>query len=284
MKGGFMTRNQLTLQANLEQARSNRANEAEAQRHNLASESEISRHNVATEVETNRHNLETEKWQMMTLEETKRYNTNSLALTLQGLNETARSNIQKEKQAEQKLQIDQFNAQTERQKAEVSKYAAQQTARIGALNAQTARLQAFTARDSVTQNALNNLMQNKLGYANLAETARQNDLNYAIQVQRNDEARRHNIFSELNDTGYLSNDMRKTNIQQFQAETGFELQSQQNLETIRHNTETEKNQRKLNDSTQFKNYSSGISELINTVGQFTKGLFSTVLGDVYLGG
>lgn len=80
-----MTRNQLTLQQNLETQRSNKVREVETNRHNVVTENEI-----------NRHNLETERLGWSNLEEQRRHSQETERLGLLNFSELQRSNLANE--------------------------------------------------------------------------------------------------------------------------------------------------------------------------------------------
>lgn len=272
-----MTRNQLTymelvetnrsnLAREAEQRRSNMANEFENYRSNVAREFETFRHNVSVENETNRHNLETERLGFATLAETNRSNLANESIRL-GQNQLTSAANEEQKRS---------NLAREALTAEQNKIASS-NARIGAINAATNWFNAQTSRQVANtgvlqqqETARHNLSTEILGFSNLAETARQNDLMFLINQQRNDETQRHNYASESAESNRIAVQSRQVDNQLYRDRIDLATQISKLDEIRRHNMALESYEQPESRSRIFQNYSRGFESIMSTLKQITQ--------------
>lgn len=168
-----MTRNQILYQQHLETKRSNLAQEAltslrdsRSYELGLGNLNEMSRHNQAFENETARHNRATEAQALETL------------------------GIQR-----QKVQVDAFNAETNRYNADTNRLNAQVYRDMQT----TQQYDAETRRLSYGESVRHNKASESLGYGQLAESRRHNMASEGLQSQYQNEMIRHNRASEAVD-------------------------------------------------------------------------------------
>lgn len=168
-----MTRNQIMYQQHLETKRSNLAQEAltslrdsRSYQLGLGNLAEMSRHNQVFENETARHNRATE------------------AQALESLG------IQR-----QKVQVDAFNAETNRYNADTNRLNAQVYRDMQT----TQQYDAETRRLSYGESVRHNKASEGLGYSQLAEARRHNVASEGLQAQYQGEMMRHNRASEAVD-------------------------------------------------------------------------------------
>lgn len=228
-----MTRNTLLALEIKENERANRARERETTRNNIATLGETKRNNIVTSGETYRHNLATEQLQESNRIETFRHNVRSE-------NETARNNL--------------FNNYLNLMNlSEISRHNT-------AVEYETVR---------------NNSANQAIGYANVAAKQQQN-ANQAysnfLTSQRDAETKRSNLSNESLRRFDLVNQKQYNDsmlgIQRFNADTNLlnaTTRQRELSESIRHNTQVERETHRRNTHEAVRGYINSGSDLLTSL-------------------
>lgn len=223
-----MTRNQIEYHRLQEYKRSNRATERETYRSNRAREAELQRSNLARERETKRSNEANELLNTLARQETIRSHRATEDLEHYRTREVKRANLENESIAKQKNAL-----------------------QMGSISLSYRNMlnsaQADRAREQLTFNTLQ-------------ETKRSNNLQYVVNLARNNETTRANLQNE--------------SINRMNAQTRlFEAQTEQSklLETSRHNKTMEQETRIHNRVSELADLIRASSMLTSNVSNFSKG-------------